>query len=165
VHLTVTRLDERRYETLIRRRDGVRLRVSGVGHMFAIPHDLAHLAIEGALGLRRGFWGSVAAGAVFESMSHLGGRRKPRAAARSNDLLKVNRGHLTEAEVLVRIFNDALEKGHGPSPRYSGGAWRSTSGLRPGADRTVLPDRRSMQRVRPGSGCSPYGSSCPSAGR
>ena len=111
--MSLTRLDERRYETVIRRRDGVGFRVTGVGHMFAIPHDLAHLAIEEALRLRRGFWGSVADGAVFESMSHLGGRRRPKAAARSKEVLKTNRAHLTEAEVLVRLFNDALEEGHG----------------------------------------------------
>ncbi|HEX6747992.1 MAG TPA: hypothetical protein VF092_11930 [Longimicrobium sp.] len=112
--LTLTRLDERRYETVIRRDDGVRFHVKGVGHMFAIPHDLAHLAIEQALGLRRGFWGSVADGAVFESMTYLGGRRKPHAAERSREVLRANRDSLGEAELLVRIFNDALERGHGP---------------------------------------------------
>ncbi|HET7234370.1 MAG TPA: hypothetical protein VFJ16_30430 [Longimicrobium sp.] len=111
--LTVTRLDERRYETVIRRDDGVRFHVKGVGHMFAIPHDLAHLAIEQALGLRRGFWGSVAHGAVFDSMTHLGGHRKPHAAEKSRDVLRANHDTIIEAEVLVRIFNDALEQGHG----------------------------------------------------
>jgi hypothetical protein len=111
--LTVTRLDERRYETVIRRGDGVRFHVKGIGHMFAIPHDLAHLAIEQALGLRHGFWGSVADGAVFESMTYLGGRRKPHAAERSRELLRANRDSLGEAEILVRIINDALEEGHG----------------------------------------------------
>lgn len=53
--LLFTRLDERRYESVITRRDGVCFRVNGVGHMFAIPHDLAHLAIEDALRLRHGF--------------------------------------------------------------------------------------------------------------
>lgn len=113
MELTVTRLDEHRYETVIRRGDGVRFHVKGVGHMFAIPHDLAHLAIEQALGLGRGFCGSVADGAVFESMTHLGGRRKPRAAERSRQVLRANRDSIIEAEILVRIFNDALEQGHG----------------------------------------------------
>lgn len=99
--------------TRIRRADGVSYRVGGVGHMFAIPHDLAHLAIERALGLHRGFWGSVADGAVFPSMTYLSGRRRPHAAERSRAVLQANHGHLIEAEVLVRIFNDALEEGHG----------------------------------------------------
>ena len=109
--LTFTRLDERRYETLVTRDDGVSFHVKGIGHMFAIPHDLAHFAIEEALHLRRGFWGSVAEGAVFPSMTHVAGRRKPRAASRSAEVLKANRGHIGESELLVSIFNGAIEQG------------------------------------------------------
>ncbi len=113
MHVTLTRLDERRYETEITRADGVRYHVKGIGHMFAIPHDLAHLAIEQALRLDRGFWGTIADGGVFESMTYLGGRRKPGAAERSRQVLKANHGHIGEAEYLIRIFNDSLQQGHG----------------------------------------------------
>lgn len=113
MHLSLTRLDERRYETVIARGDGVRFHVKGVGHMFEIPHDLAHLAVEQALGLRHGFWGCVAAGAVFESMTWLDGRRRPHADEHSRHLLRDHRDELGESEFLVRIFNDALEQGHG----------------------------------------------------
>jgi hypothetical protein len=113
MHLSLTRLSDRRYETVITRGDGVRFHVKGVGHMFAIPHDLAHLAVEQALGLHRGFWGCVASGAVFESMTHLGGRRWPHAAERSRQVLRGNHDHVIEAEFLVRVINDALEQGHG----------------------------------------------------
>lgn len=133
MHLSVTRLDARRYETLVRRTDGVRYRIKGVGHMFAIPHDLAHLAIEQALGLGRGFWGTVADGAVFESMTYVGGRRKPHAAERSKDVLKANRDPLIEAEVLVRIFNDALEEGHGAGSTELRRRLRDDSWTPPGA--------------------------------
>lgn len=114
MQLTVIRLEEGRYETVIRRRDGVRYHVKGVGHMYDIPHDLAHLAVEEPLGLRGGFWGSVADGAVFTTMSYLGGRRRPHAAERSEQLLRANRGAISHAEHLVSIFNSALEEGHGP---------------------------------------------------
>jgi hypothetical protein len=120
MHLTVTRLDERRYETVIQRSDGVRYHVKGVGHMYDIPHDLAHLAVEQPLGLHRGFWGSVAEGAVFTTMTYLGGRRKPGAEAHSRAVLKANHGHISEAETLVAIFNTALEDGldaHSPALR------------------------------------------------
>jgi hypothetical protein len=109
--LQLTRLDERRYETLITRSDGVKYRVKGVGHMGAIPHDLAHFAVEQGLRIRRGFWGSVADGAVFGSLTHVSGRRKPRASERSKELLKENKGELTETEILVGLFNQALEEG------------------------------------------------------
>ena len=112
--LRLTRLDERRYETEITRSDGVTYRVKGVGHMGAIPHDLAHFAIEQGLGIRGGFWGSVAQGAVFGSLTHVSGRRRPKAAARSEQILRENRGELTETEILVGLFNQALEEGLGP---------------------------------------------------
>ena len=83
-----------------------------MAHNFAIPHDLAHFVVEDALRLRRGFWGSVANGAVFPSMTYVDGRRKPKAAQQSRDLLKANADDLNEAEVLVRIFNDTIEQGH-----------------------------------------------------
>ena len=111
--LTIKRLDRNgRYETMIKRDDGVSFHTNGVAHTFAIPHDLAHFLVEKALGLDQGFWASVADGAVFQSMSHAGGRRKPNAAKRSKAVLKANARALTEAEVLVRIFNDTIEQGH-----------------------------------------------------
>jgi hypothetical protein len=116
--LHLIRLNERRYETIITRDDGVSFHVNGIGRMFAIPHDLAHYAIEGALHLARGFWGSVAAGAVFASMTHVAGRRKPRAALRSLEVLKANKAHIGEAEMLVSIFNGAIEQGCREDSRF-----------------------------------------------
>jgi hypothetical protein len=111
--LTITRLDEDgAYETLIIRDDGVSYRLKGVGRKYAIPHDLAHFLVEKTLRLHHGFLGSIAGGAVFPSMSYVGGRRKPGAAERSTTTLKANAQQLSEAEVLVRIFNDTIEQGH-----------------------------------------------------
>ena len=114
MRLRLTRLDERRYETEITRADGVTYHVKGVGHMGAIPHDLAHFAVEQGLRIRGGFWGSVAQGAVFGSLTHVGGRRRPGATARSEEILRANKGELTETEILVGLFNQALEEGLGP---------------------------------------------------
>lgn len=111
--LTVTRLDsDGRYKTQITRDDGVIFSLRGVGHTFAIPHDVAHFVIEKALGLPAGFWGSIADGAVFPTMNHESGRRKPKAAERSKAIMKTNARKLVEAEVLVRVFNDTIEQGH-----------------------------------------------------
>ena len=75
--LETRRLDrEGQYETIIERDDGVRFAVQGVAHNFAI-----------ALGIESGFCGAVAAGAVFPTMRHLSGRRKPKASERSKLLL------------------------------------------------------------------------------
>jgi hypothetical protein len=113
MRIEVKRLDgDGKYETVITRDDGVSFRIQGVGHAFAIPHDLAHYLVEKALSIEDGFWGNVACGAVFPSMTHLAGRRKPKASERSITLLKANARALIEAEVLVRIFNDTIEQGH-----------------------------------------------------
>jgi hypothetical protein len=87
--LTVARLDgDGRYKTLIARDDGVIFSLRGVGHDFAIPHDVAHFVIEKVLCLDDGFWGSIAAGAVFPTMNCESGRRKPKAAERSKAIMK-----------------------------------------------------------------------------
>lgn len=113
MHLRLKRLDERRYETLITRSDGVTYHVKGVGHMGALPHDLAHFVVEQALGIRQGFWGSVADGAVFGSLTHLDGRRRPQATRRSTEILKANNKVLTETEILVGLFDQAFAEGLG----------------------------------------------------
>jgi hypothetical protein len=111
MRLQVKRLDnDGRYETVITRDDGVSFRVLGVAHTFAIPHDLAHYVVEKTLMIEDGFWGSIAAGAVFPTMTYLAGRRKPRAAERSSALLKANARALADAEILVCIFNGTIEQ-------------------------------------------------------
>jgi hypothetical protein len=113
MRLQVKRLDnDGRYETVITRDDGVSFRVLGVAHTYAIPHDFAHYVVEKALKIEDGFWGSIAAGAVFPTMAYLGGRRRPKAAERSSTLLKANARALADAEILVCIFNGTIEQGH-----------------------------------------------------
>jgi hypothetical protein len=104
-----TRLGDRAYDSHVIRDDGTRYHVGGVGRRHIIPHDLAHFVIERALGLKSGFWGSIAAGAVFASMKHVSGRRRPHASRRSQEILRENAGEISEAEVLVAVINDALE--------------------------------------------------------
>jgi hypothetical protein len=111
--LTVTRFGQGNYGTLIKRDDGVTFRLAGVGRKFALSHDLAHFVVKQSLRLDRGFWGSVADGAVFDLMTHVEGRRKPRAAERSKIVMKANAPNLSEVEVMVGIFSDAFEQGHG----------------------------------------------------
>jgi hypothetical protein len=111
--LTVRRLDTQgRYETTIVRDDGVRFALRGPDCTFAMPHDIAHYVVEKALGLDRGFWGRVAVGATFPSMSYVGGRRKPKAAETSKSVLKAQPEQLSEAEVLVRIFSETIRDGY-----------------------------------------------------
>jgi hypothetical protein len=96
-----TRSRHRRDVTLVTRRDGVRLSVPVFGPLDPIPHDLTHYVVERELGLRNGFWGSVADGAIFDGMRVLEGRQPPHAGERSRQLLKANHYGVLCAEVVV----------------------------------------------------------------
>jgi hypothetical protein len=108
--LAFTRLENRKYETLIER-DGVRFRLNGPGHMFALPHDLEHFIVEQNLRVKNGFWGSIADGAVLRGMTYIDGKRKPHAEERSKAVLKANERPLAEIEVVVRLFREGMDKG------------------------------------------------------
>ena len=111
--LSVKRRDaEGRYDTTIVRKDGVRFAIRGPDCNFALPHDVAHYVVEKALRLEGGFWGRVAAGGIFPSMSYLDGRRKPKAVERSKAVLSADPDEFADAEVLVRIFSETIREGH-----------------------------------------------------
>ena len=93
------------------RDDGVSVRIPGYGPGLPLPHDLAHYVIERELGLGRGFWATVAAGAVFPGMQHLAGRQRPHAAERSRLVQKENGGWVNQAEVLVGAFMEMVTTG------------------------------------------------------
>lgn len=110
MQITLTRTDARRYATMVTRADGVTLSVPGYGIMRPLPHDLAHIAVETGLGIETGFWGSVAAGAIFRGMAVVSGRQKPHAAERAKAIEKANADDLTETELLVGCFETIVEQ-------------------------------------------------------
>src|SRR5690606_34815943 len=71
----------------------------------------SHFAVEEGVGIHGGFWGSVANGAAVGSMTHVSGRRQARAAERSEQGLAANEGELTETEMLVGLFDQAMDEG------------------------------------------------------
>lgn len=90
-----------RAPSVVVRADGVRLSVPVFGPLQPIPHDLAHFVVERELNLQDGFWGSVAAGAIFEGMRVLDGRQPPHAHDRSRALMKANHHSILFSECLV----------------------------------------------------------------
>jgi hypothetical protein len=94
--------------TLVTRSDGVRLSVPVFGKLDPIPHDLAHFVIEEELALHDGFWGSVAAGAIFEGMRILGGRQRPHARERSRALMKAHHQGILFSEIMVDVVLRAV---------------------------------------------------------
>lgn len=93
------------------RPDGVRLLVTSYDRSGTVPHDLAHLVTERALRVERGFWGSVAAGAEFGSISVVSGRRRHDAAARSDAVRTAHAADLGLAEILVGAVQNGVAYG------------------------------------------------------
>ncbi|GAA4552887.1 hypothetical protein [Pseudonocardia xishanensis] len=90
----------------ITRSDGVRLRLSSYDRKHAVPHDLAHFVTEQQLGMADGLFGSIAEGAVFDSLEVLAGRR---AAVRSDAVRRRNAAGLALAEMLVGAVHLGLD--------------------------------------------------------
>lgn len=95
---------ENTYTVTVRRGDGVSLLLPGNGRNFRLPHDAAHCIVERELGLRRGFWGRVADGAIYPNMQVLSGRQPPHAAERSRLVRREAEPQGVEAEVLVGLL-------------------------------------------------------------
>src|SRR5436309_3270702 len=128
MEITFTRTGEHTYTTSALRDDGVLLEVASYDRTFALPHDLAHYVVERELGLKRGFWGCVAAGATFGSVKVLSGRRPPHAGERSQAVIREAGQQGTEAEVLVGVMLSIMHEGlesHWPAARAAlNRAWK-----------------------------------------
>ncbi|MBO2450038.1 hypothetical protein J4573_23245 [Actinomadura barringtoniae] len=105
------KVSERSYFSTAARDDGVTVRVPGYDRTSPVPHDLAHFIAERELGIGRGFWGSVAAGAMFTNMTVVEGRRRPHADERSRLIIKANGEGLGQCEGVAGAVHEAVEKG------------------------------------------------------
>lgn len=93
--------------TVLHRDDGVVLELSPVSRKWRVPHDMAHVATERALGISDGVFGTLAAGGVFGNMRVARGRPRHDAAARSARLLSENSRSLSTAEMLAGAMHAA----------------------------------------------------------
>jgi hypothetical protein len=107
--VTFHQLAGNRYFTTAVRDDGVTVRIPGYDRTSSIPHDLAHFVAERELGMKRGFWGSVAAGALFTNMAVVSGRQKPHAAERSKQILKAHAIDIGLSEAVAAAIHEAVE--------------------------------------------------------
>ena len=73
-----------------------------------MPHDLVQMIVEASMGIERGFWGSVAAGATFRST----GRKRTRPG---RAVIVSNRDVIAETEKVVAEHSFRWEHGL-PSP-------------------------------------------------
>ena len=111
--ISVTKTADRP-EIVALRDDGVSVMLRTPDRKFSLPHDLMHLIVENGLSLKCGFWGSIADGAKFSSLQIVGGRQRPKANERSEELLKANQKSLSDAEMIVGAFQTVLHEGLEP---------------------------------------------------
>jgi hypothetical protein len=118
VEITFTKTGARTYEIVVRRDDGVTLRVRTPDKPLAIPHDMAHYVVERELNMERGFWGSIDAGAVFGTVQIISGRQPPHAAERSTALIKASYREQAAAELYVAVMQTVAREGKERDWRY-----------------------------------------------
>ncbi|OHV29673.1 hypothetical protein CC117_28745 [Parafrankia colletiae] len=108
----------------VERPDGVSLRMHSYDRTFSVPHDLAHFVAEHEFRLRRGVWGSIAAGAMFGSMSVVAGRLRHDSHQRSRDLKRANQREIRLAEIVAGAVHGAVEQNVPPNPADIASAWQ-----------------------------------------
>jgi hypothetical protein len=97
------------YVVLMRRDDGLTVRMPGYDRKWRVPHDMAHFATEREFMLRQGVFGCIAAGALFSNMSVMDGRPRFDLAARSRSVIRAHAAELGLAEALSGVVHDGVE--------------------------------------------------------
>jgi len=118
MEITFTKTGARTYEVVARRDDGVTLRVRTPDKPLAIPHDMAHYVVEREMSFDGGFWGSIAAGAVFGTVQIVSGRQPPHVAEQSAALIKASYREQAAAELYVAVMQRIASEGKERDWRY-----------------------------------------------
>jgi hypothetical protein len=119
------------YAVLMRRDDGLTVRMTGYDRTRRLPHDMAHFVTERELRLNHGVFGSIAAGAMFSNMAVVDGRLRYDGRARSRAVIRAYRSELGLAEVVAGVLHDGIEQRLDPETlhRRLQSAWGT---MRPG---------------------------------
>lgn len=97
--------------TTICRPDGVVVEMPSFSRKHRVPHDMAHAVAERELGLVRGIFGSLAAGALFSNVRVVSGRQRHDATQRSARILAANSTDLGRSELLGGALGHVVEVG------------------------------------------------------
>ena len=112
MEVTFTKTSDRTCSQRVVRDDGASFEMPHLHCNGSLPHDMVHFIVERELGLNRGFWGSVAAGAVFSGMNMVVGKKPPHAEARSKAILHeiAKTGSGTDAECIAAKLFTLMQK-------------------------------------------------------
>lgn len=112
-----TKGPDRTYWCHVHRPDGAVVFVPSFDRTYRIPHDLAHVVTELELRMADGVFGSIMAGALFDNMRVVSGRKRHDARQRSDRILRANSASrsLTVAELLSGMLHHIVEHGERPN--------------------------------------------------
>jgi hypothetical protein len=99
------------YAVIIRRDDGLTVRLPGYDRKWRVPHDLAHFVAEREFRLNKGVFGSIAAGAMFTNMTVVDGRQRFDAKVRSRAVLRAHTAEIGIAELVAGVVHQGVERG------------------------------------------------------
>jgi hypothetical protein len=95
---------------LMRRDDGLTVRMPGYGREWRVPHNMAHFAAEREFKFGHGVFGSIAAGALFSNMSVVAGRPRYDLRSRSRSVIRTHSAELGLAEAVAGVVHDGVEQ-------------------------------------------------------
>jgi hypothetical protein len=98
------------YVVLMRRDDGLNVRMPGYDRRWRVPHDLAHYAVEREFKIEYGVFGSIAAGALFSNMEIVAGHPRFDVRARSRAVIKAHSAEIGLAEVVAGVVHEGVEQ-------------------------------------------------------
>jgi hypothetical protein len=102
-------IEARRYTATAVRPDGISVAITGHGFAHRMPRDLAHFAVEEALDMRHGMWGSIAAGGLLPGVSVAEGQPLAAGAAdKGRAVADAMAQSVTEARTLVAAFDEIV---------------------------------------------------------
>jgi hypothetical protein len=111
MHAEFHRTDSRGgYAVIIRRDDGLTVRLPGYDRKWRVPHDLAHFVAEREFRLNKGVFGSIAAGAMFSNMAVVEGRQRFDANVRSRAVLRAHTAEIGIAELVAGVVHEGVER-------------------------------------------------------
>lgn len=111
MRIRVSRTEERRYESSAVRADGLTVTISGQGFLHRLPRHLGHFAVEDALQLRHGFWGSVMAGALLPGVRIADGQTPARDVIEKSAAITESTAALVmDARGLVASFDEIIDR-------------------------------------------------------
>ena len=103
MEVAFARIPERQSEALVYIEGRVFV-VPAPGNLRGVPpHDLGQFIVEHALKWQTGFWGYVARGVVFPSMSQTSGNRRLHGEEHSRAAIRGAKDHLAEVESLAGV--------------------------------------------------------------